>query len=171
MKRAAEKQFPDHNVGSTALPLWRLGDGPDVTAIIVSTEWFGFETHFWDGRTIACPGPDECLLCEKALVKRWAGTIVIGRSGRRGFDLFPFTKSIIPDIRSALMDYGSLKGVVATFGRRMHFSRLRMLCTIVEQRPYHGAVYTREQTRAATERIFGRSDVLLPASHYTREQS
>ena len=137
------------------LSLVRLGGSHPINMQIRSADWFGFLTHFHDDRTFACPGADVCLLHEAGHQARWCGTVICRVANARGDSLFPFTQAIVPTLRSALCEYGTLAGVVCTIRRRSGNVRSAMVCTVNHFRPGGFRTYTDEQVRHQTERIFG----------------
>lgn len=155
MSGSKECRFPESPSIDWSIPLIRQNGRQILRVVIVSHEWYGFNTHFHDGRTIACVGPHECLLHEKGVPTRWCGTLIVGKSGSRGFSLFPFTQAVLPELRSAFAEYGTLCGVVAEFGRRTGNVRSAMTCTIRQKRNWQGKVYTLSSVKRHTDRIFG----------------
>jgi len=155
MSSSEESRFPKVPSIDWSIPLIRQNGRQLLRVVIVSHEWYGFHTHFNDGRTIACVGANECLLCEKSVPLRWCGTLIVGKSGSRGFSLFPFTQAVLPVIRSAFVQYETLCGVIAEFGRRTGDVRTQMTCTICAKRYWQGKVYTISSVKRHTDRIFG----------------
>lgn len=126
-----------------------------LRVMIVSDTWYGFQTHFHDGRTVACCGADECLLCESGQSVRWAGTIVVWQGESKAVQLFPFTQAVLPAMQECFKRHGQLVGVIAEFGRRTGLTRSAMTCTILDKRVWKGKAYNKESLQLHTDRIFG----------------
>jgi len=162
MRKVQEVRTPRAPSVMWPIPLVRHKGGRPIRCVIVSDDWYGFETHYHDERTIACPGPEECLLCEKGVDKRWCGTLIVGLSRAKGFSLFPFTQACVNSLQCMLVDHESLVGLVVEFSRTTISGRSMMRCAFREKRTWRGKVYTKEHVRAHTERIFGVRDVYIP---------
>ena len=155
MSSSEESRLPSTPAIDWPIPLIRQRGRQILRVAIVSDEWYGFHTHFHDGRTQACVGANECLLCEANCPLRWCGTVIVIESGHRGYSLFPFTQAVLPVLRSAGMQYGTLVGVIAEFGRRTGDVRTQMTCAIRSKREWQGKVYTTASVKRHTDRIFG----------------
>lgn len=115
--RIPEAREPQSSLTNRPIPLMRCLTMQKKRAICVSTDWFGFHTHWHDERTVFCCGAEHCLLCERGSELRWVGLLAFRRLTTESYFLLPLTAASLEPIRY-IATYGCLYGSTFDFWRQ-----------------------------------------------------
>jgi len=70
--------------------LARVPHKSPVYGVVLSDCVFGFDTHYAGGRTVLCPGQEECEFCGK-VKRQWIGLIAIAETTQVGYTWYQLT--------------------------------------------------------------------------------
>lgn len=98
------------------LPVIRCKANEDLKVVHLSTEWVGINTHYSNGRTVACLGEERCDIC-KQFVPVWKGYSVVRSFAGDAKALFQFTPNVVDTMQRGFGGERDLAGLIALYKR------------------------------------------------------
>lgn len=85
---------------------------------VLNTTYLGVFTHWWNDKTIACPGKPHCEACESNVKVVWFGHFIVRRLDDDKEVLAVFTQPCLKVVNSMWRDG------IGLFGARLQFQRV-----------------------------------------------
>lgn len=104
----------DHNpppADSHCYPIVRCRPKQPIRATLLQRQISGVWTHFWNGKTIACPGAEECEACKQGVKDIWCGYIIAMRHDDDKKVMLALTRACKTDLDDFLDSSHKLAGL------------------------------------------------------------
>lgn len=109
----------------------------NLTAMVLSDEILGCNTHFWGGRTVPCEAPN-CPACDDGSPTRWHGYLAIWLPNDNIKLLYEFTEGVADTLLQYRKANGTLRGcrIVASRARAVPNGRVLLKTSSVDLSKY-----------------------------------
>jgi len=135
------------------LPILRCPITKPLRTIIACSEFRGLQTHYLNRQTIPCTNGPECPGCDRNMIPRWQGFVIICSENRERHGLLQFTPPVAAILLRSAVGATGLGGLDVTL-RRLG-GRINSPLTCIVNGHIDGiSPFSVKQLETAIERIF-----------------